>query len=85
MKNIIDWGLLPGDRKKTYGKKNKDRLCIYDLKTALNSLLRHFNIHNYEWGKGEKVPSFIHPYQYIVLKCNGEEIAYIGFFKSYLC
>ena len=71
-------GLIAWGQEENLWEKNKDRLCIYDLKTALNSLLRHFNIHDYEWSKGKEAPPFIHPYQYMILKCNDKEMAYIG-------
>ena len=71
-------GLIAWGQEENLWEKSKDRLCIYDLKTALNSLLRHFNIHDYEWSKGEKAPPFVHPYQYIILKCKDKEVAYMG-------
>ena len=70
---FIAWG-----QEENLWKKNKERLCVYDLKTAINALLEIFYIVDYEWVSEEKAPHFIHPYQYMVLKVQDKKVAYIG-------
>ena len=59
-------------------KKDKDRLCLYDLKTVLQTILELFGLSDYEWISDESSPDFVHPCQHIILKVEGKEIAYIG-------
>ena len=70
---FIAWG-----QEESLWEKNTDRLCVYDLKTAFNTLLELLHISDYEWVSGEKAPSFIHPFQYMVLKVQDKNVAYIG-------
>ncbi len=79
---LVAWGqeedlwLKPRARE---GDFSQSRSCIYDLKTALNSLLAIFGVCDYKWIVEEKDnPSFIHPSQYMVLKVGGKTVAYIG-------
>ena len=70
---FIAWGQEEG-----LWEKSK-RLCVYDLKTALQTLLECFYIFNYEWVMSEnKSPCFIHPGQYMELKIQEKTVAYIG-------
>ena len=80
---FVTWG-----QKKNLWEKNQDRLCIYDLKTAFNILLDSFCVFDYEWvsitpdetskTESSSIPSFIHPYQYMVLKIGNKKMGYIG-------
>ena len=71
-------GLIAWGQEENLWEKNKDRLCVYDLKTALNILLESFHIFDYEWVSSEKAPPFIHPCQYMLLKVQDKIVAYIG-------
>ena len=71
-------GLMAWGQEENLWEKNKDRLCVYDLKTALNTLLESFHIFDYEWISSEEAPPFLHPCQYMTLKVQNKEVAYIG-------
>lgn len=70
---FIAWG-----QEENLWEKNKNRPCVYDLKTALNTLLELLHISDYEWISGEQAPPFIHPFQYMILKVQDKNVAYIG-------
>ena len=96
----IHLGLIAWGQKEDLWEKPENRLCIYELKTAISVLLEKWNIVDYEWkietnpkcashinqhgtsddssSMGNKAPAFIHPYQYMVLKVQGNIQAYIG-------
>ncbi|MDE0518173.1 MAG: phenylalanine--tRNA ligase subunit beta [Bdellovibrionales bacterium] len=87
-KEHLRLGFVAWGQEKNLWEDSQSRYCMYDLKTAINMLLDRFCIFDYEWvpitlnktGKDEPtcIPSFIHPYQYMVLKVQDKEIAYIG-------
>ena len=58
-------------------EKDKSRLCIYDLKTALGTLLESFGFSDYEWVSGSSPPDYAHPFQYIILKVGNKPVGYI--------
>ena len=80
---LASWG-----QEENLWEKSQNRLCVYDLKSALNALLESFCISDYQWKQAEtnnasakddlKTPAFIHPYQYMVLKLRGEILAFAG-------
>ena len=71
-------GLMAWGQKEDLWEKHQNRLCIYDLKTALSALLEKLYVFDYEWIRDTKAPAFIHPGQYIILKVQGKMQAYIG-------
>ncbi len=71
--SLVAWG-----QKEDLWEKHQNRLCIYDLKTALSALLEKLCVFDYEWIRDTKAPAFIHPAQYMVLKVQGRVQAYIG-------
>lgn len=71
-------GLIAWGQEEDLWNNNTNRLCIYDLKTALNILLESFHISDYMWLPSEKSPPFIHPSQYLLLKIKDKNVGYIG-------
>ncbi len=70
---FIAWG-----QEESLWEKPENRLCVYDLKTALNALLEQLYIFDYRWEQASSAPGFIHPYQYMVLKVQNKPVAYVG-------
>ena len=78
-------GLLAWGQEEELWSGTKKRLCVYDLKTAISSLLEHLLIEDYEWDQVSKnVPSFIHPGQFMQLKVQDQVQGYIGTLHSSL-
>ncbi len=77
---LIAWGQEDGLYQPSFsgGQGGANCFCIYNLKTALSTLLDLFRVSNYEWDFEQKAPPFIHPKQYMVLKVRGQEMGYVG-------
>ena len=71
---LLAWG-----QQKGLWSDSKKRLCVYDLKTAISSLLDNLSVINYEWEQVfTNIPSFMHPGQFMQLKVQGQSCGYIG-------
>ena len=74
----IRLGLIAWGQKEELWEKHHNRLCIYDLKTALSAFLEKLYIFDYKWVAEKNTPPFMHPFQYLLLKVRGQTQAYIG-------
>ena len=77
---LLAWG-----QKEELWSETRERLCVYDLKAAVSSLLESLLIEDYEWSQIFKnIPSFIHPGQFMQLKVQDQIQGYIGTLHSSL-
>ena len=73
----IRLGLIAWGHKQNLWEKHQNHPLVYELKTAISTLLDKLCFKDYEW-VGGKAPAFMHPFQYMVLKVKGQTKAYIG-------
>ena len=72
--SLVAWG-----QQENLWDKNQGRACVYDLKSVLTVLLKRLFVSGFQWTVSEeKAPDFIHPFQFLVLQLQGQNMGYIG-------